>query len=51
MYQMYNPMLTPQQQMQQIEQRMSMYPNMGMPINGNQPNMQPMAINDNSGIN
>lgn len=54
MYPIYNPMLTPQQQMQQIEQRMGLYPNMGMPINGNQQNMQsmqPMAINDNSGIN
>ena len=51
MYMPYNPMLTPQQQMQQLEQRMSMFPGMGMPTNNTPTSIQPMAISDNTGIN
>lgn len=55
MYEIINPMMTPQQQMQQAGQRLSMYSNFDpnqMPMNAAlQPSMQPMVVNDNSGIN
>lgn len=49
----YNPMMTPQQQMQQIEQRMAMYPNFSQQQPPMMPmaSMQPMAVQNNSDIN